>query len=165
MTDASRLPFSHLSACSLAVGFLLLQTFFFYHAPYCIPSGTPSSDTHRCIPPHLPFPHHSETWSGKMSHLQPRWKCTLVVTSSSFVTVWTLMKKRWVLSCAPIYLSDQGTCTLIPASPSLPPSPWCHSRSVISRLSFFRQKYINLIWVWSIAPWPALLHHWTVIYY
>lgn len=60
MTDASRLPFSHLSACSLTVGFLLLQTFFFfffYHAPYCIPSGTPSSDTYTPMhtsPP--PFP-------------------------------------------------------------------------------------------------------------
>lgn len=93
---------------------------------------------HTLTPP-PPFPIIWRRSSEEMSHLQPRWKRTLSVTSpsSSSVTVWTLMKKRWVLSYAPIYLSGQGTCTLIPASLSLPLLLSCLTPSLSSSLSWY----------------------------
>lgn len=107
------------------------------------PCAPHSSDaySHSPRPPPLPsvIRRRRRGGGGGMSHLQPRWKRTLAVTtsssSSSSVTVWTLMKKRWVLSCAPIYLSGQGTCTLIPASLSLPLSLSCLTVALSSALS------------------------------
>jgi len=98
--------------------------------------------THTYTPPPIPFPHPSSIWrrrSIEMSHLQPRWKRTLTSSSSSSVTVWTLMKKRWVLSCAPIYLSGQGTCTLIPAF--LPLSLSCLSS--LTWCNFFNRTFVS----------------------
>lgn len=51
----------------------------------------------------------------------------------SSVMVWTLMKKRWVFSRAPIYLSGQGTCTLMPTSPCI---SHCHIHSCHHRNLF-----------------------------
>lgn len=75
------------------------------------------------------------------------------------VTVWTLMKKRWVLSCAPIYLSGQGTCTLIPASLTLLSHTYpviisimmqCYNRNIIitslTKMAVFFDRLCKLDW-------------------
>lgn len=117
MTNAWHLPLSptHLSPCSPAVGLPLLSSL----STPCI-----TSCTHTHLPP---FPS-IESRRLTISHSQPRWKCILIVTSSSSsVTVWTLMRKRWVLSCPlPIYLSGQGTFTLISTCLRLSYSPVSH---------------------------------------
>lgn len=114
MTDAAHLPLSHLSASSPQLFSPFLRLLFFKHHPALLCQLIPQkkkkkrSHTHTCLRSSPPL-RHLETISGKMSHLQPRWKRTLTDASlfpSSSVTVWTLMKKRWVLVCAPIYLSE-----------------------------------------------------------
>lgn len=114
MTDAAHLPLSHLSASSSQLFSPFLPLFWKHHlALLCqlTPHKKACIHTHlrvRVSTPALPL-RHLETISRKMSHLQPGWKRTLTVTSflpSSSVTVWTLMKKRWVLVCALIYLGE-----------------------------------------------------------
>lgn len=112
MADAWHLPLSasHLSPHSSALWLPLLPDFF--NTPlrllarpllrHALPAPPPlTKDRRRLI--------YNQGGNALPHHPPPP-------TPPPSVMVWTLMKKRWVLSCAPIYLSGQGTCTLMPTS-------------------------------------------------
>lgn len=116
MADAWHLPLSasHLSPCSPAVWLSLLSDFFntllrlLAHPllKHALPAPSPilTKDRRSLI----------YNQGGNAFSLLPHHPHTSPPSSS--VMVWTLMKKRWVLFCGSIYLSGQGTCTLLPTS-------------------------------------------------